>query len=197
MKKCSTCGKEKKLSEFSKKLNYTQPSCKPCSYKNLNDYLRTKKGLATVIYNSQKFRSIRRNHPMPEYSLEELRSWILSRKNFEKLYNNWVNSGYNTGLKPSVDRIDDNIHYTLDNIQLITWKENEDKSNEDMRNGILKHGNNPQKKVIITFVDTGKEKEFVSIRDAERKTGLNRKGIIDRCKGRIKNTGNYTCRYSE
>jgi hypothetical protein len=50
------------------------------------------------------------------------------KNNFYELYNNWIDSGYKKSDKPSVDRIDDYKGYSFDNIQLMTWKENNKKN---------------------------------------------------------------------
>lgn len=92
----------------------------------VKEYRRTVKGLITLIYSNQKMCSKGRNHPMPSYSKEELTNWILSQPNFNELWNNWVQSGYERFLSPSVDRIDNHKSYSLDNIQLVTWRTNLD-----------------------------------------------------------------------
>ncbi len=45
-------------------------------------------------------------------------------KKLKKLMNEWAKSGFERKLVPSVDRIDDNFGYEIDNIQWITWSEN-------------------------------------------------------------------------
>ena len=46
-----------------------------------------------------------------------------------KLHKEWVKSGYQFRFAPSVDRIDNDGDYTLDNIQIITLIENVNKRN--------------------------------------------------------------------
>ena len=81
-------------------------------------------GLIRRIYNRQRHSTIERGHPPVEYTLEWLNNWIKNQDHFEKLYNNWVKSGYNKDLTPSIDRINNELWYKKDNIQLMTWKEN-------------------------------------------------------------------------
>jgi hypothetical protein len=76
------------------------------------------------IYSSQKSSSIKRGHPMPDYTLEEFIEWVCNQPNFKKLFKDWKESGQKTLLVPSADRLDDSKPYTLDNIRLITWAEN-------------------------------------------------------------------------
>lgn len=49
------------------------------------------------------------------------------------LYNNWKNNNYNKDLTPSVDRINPYKPYLKDNIQIMTWAENNKKSHFDSR----------------------------------------------------------------
>lgn len=59
----------------------------------------------------------------PNYSKESLYEWML-QNNYGVLHSNWVASNYSKWLSPSVDRLDNTKSYTLNNIQLGTWKEN-------------------------------------------------------------------------
>ena len=89
-----------------------------------NKYVKTKKGVIKTIYCSQLSSSRDRNHPKPEYSNKEFFDWCIGQDIFHSLYNNWVKSGYIRMEKPSVDRINVTKHYTFDNIQLMTYREN-------------------------------------------------------------------------
>ena len=87
-------------------------------------YSRTIKGLIVRIYLSQKGSSKERGHNPPTYSKEELHVWMTSQSNFKELYDNWIVSGHETDLRPSVDRLINSKGYSFDNIQLMTWREN-------------------------------------------------------------------------
>ena len=87
-------------------------------------YRKSKKGISVILYNGQKSSSIKRGHPAPDYTLEEFRYWLFNQDKFHKLYQEWVDSGYHKDIKPSTDRLDDSLPYSLSNLQVITWKEN-------------------------------------------------------------------------
>jgi len=109
MKKCSTCGENKKLSGFYKNKamkDGRQPLCKPCERIKAKDYSRTKKGLISQIYWNQRSSSRERQHDLPDYFLQELREWAYSQKIFHELYSAWKSSGYQKALIPSFDRLD-------------------------------------------------------------------------------------------
>jgi hypothetical protein len=97
--------------------------CNSCALK----HSRTINSKINSIYRRQRKSSIKREHILPIYSLEWFTEWCLNNKIFITLFNNWVNSGYNTDLAPSVDRVNNEIGYTETNIQVMTWKENYEK----------------------------------------------------------------------
>ena len=134
MKKCKDCLKLKPFTSF-----YTSKSCKDGFIKRCKECysLRyTQKPSAKRhfrnIYSYQKSHSIRRNHPPPNYSLNDLYIWIDKQPNVFDLWNNWVNSNYDKELAPSIDRINNNLPYELSNLQLVTWKENNHKGYRDL-----------------------------------------------------------------
>lgn len=125
----------------------------------------TRHGVASRIYLDEVKSSKRRNHKPPQYTRVELRDWIFNQDNFETLYQAWVKSGYDSNLKPSVDRLDDAKGYSFDNIQLITWSENHKKNVESLGNKLSKP--------IAQYEITGRlVKEFKSITEASKHTGI-------------------------
>lgn len=83
--------------------------------------------LASKMYSRQKQSSIRRGHPLPDYDRKWLTEWLMSRDNFKDMHTKWIESNMESSLKPSVDRINPLKPYTKDNIQLMTWGENDKK----------------------------------------------------------------------
>ena len=189
-KVCKKCLIKKNVDEFYNYSKYTL--CKVCEIKKVIDYQRTKKGLITKIYATQRSSSKKRGDKLPDYTKKELQEWILSQPNFETLYNNWAESGYNKDLKPSCDRLDDYKPYTLDNIRLVTWEVNVKKGYEDRKNGI---NNKRSKAVIGTHKITGEIVEFYSLNEAERQTGVFHNNISKNCLGKYKSTGGYVWKY--
>ncbi len=61
---------------------------------------------------------------MPEYTLDEFKEWTFKNKQFNDLYAEWVESGFEQDYKPSCDRILDTIGYRLDNLQWVTYAYN-------------------------------------------------------------------------
>jgi hypothetical protein len=87
-------------------------------------YRRTLKGLTNRMYHSQRSSAKIRGHYAPIYTLKEFREWLFSRPNFNRLYQGWVDSGYSKMKVPSADRINNAKSYTLDNLRLVTFREN-------------------------------------------------------------------------
>ena len=91
-------------------------------------------------------------------------------------------------LSPSVDRIDDYRSYIFDNIQLMTWRKNLDKSYTDRKNGV----NNKLSKTVLQFTLSGKFiKEYYSQSQATRNTGVNRGNLNSCCNGNVKTAGGF------
>jgi hypothetical protein len=196
-KQCSKCGEIKPVSEFNAQPannDGLQTYCKICDRKKHVEYHRTKGGLIAQIYGSQKYRSKRRGHALPTYTKQELTEWLYSQKLFHELFDNWKASGYDTMLVPSVDRKDDSIGYSLGNIQLMTWRENNNKGYSDRKNGI----NNKASKAVIQFSKEGEFiAEYYSGKEAFRQTGIRQGSISSCCLGISKTSGGYIWKFKE
>lgn len=88
-------------------------------------------GKSGVMYNQQKVSSRRRGHAPPSYSLQEFREWLFAQAEWKQLFANWIASGYDRWASPSVDRLDDDLPYTFDNIRLVSYLENHQKGFEE------------------------------------------------------------------
>ncbi len=194
-KVCTTCKELLDLSEFNKKTGTPDDltyECKSCSNLRLLVYKRTKEGLVATLYNTQKQVSKRRKHDKPDYTKEELQAWLYNQEEFSILYDSWVNSGYTSDDKPSCDRTDDYMPYTLDNLQVMTWKENKEKGHKDRKAGVNKK---VSKSVEQYTLDDVFVKEYVSTHDASRQTGFNRGNIASACRGVVKTCSKYKWKY--
>lgn len=155
-------------------------------------YSRSIKGLIGRIYWNQCKNSKPRNHPIPNYTKEELFLWITSQYHFELLYDNWVTSDYDKWSKPSCDRIDDYKPYTLDNIRLTMWQSNLERLGTDMINGI----NNKQSKAVVgENIKTGEKVEFYSLAQAARELGTYQSNIHHVLSGKRKMAKNHKWSY--
>ena len=194
-KRCYACGSVKSIDCFG--INKTEEDgysalCKKCNNQKSRDYRKTKNGLILNIYQGQIKGSIKRNHPLPKYNKAELKGWILSQHNFNELYNNWVTSGYNKWLKPSVDRMNNENGYCFDNIRLVTWEENDKKEHINELNGT----NNKRSKTVLQFDKQGNFiEEYYSISHASRETNTHNGDISCVCKGKQKSAGGFIWKY--
>ena len=140
------------------------------------------------IYNGQRSSSKRRKHPMPTYSLDELREYMFASKRFHILYDNWKNTGYQKAKRPSIDRKDDDKPYTMSNIRITTWERNRAKQAKDIKSGKLKTRHievsqySKDNKLIATFD---------SLMEASRQTGISRSNIGSVLKGKRKTAGGF------
>lgn len=168
--------------------------CKKCFIKNGADKRKTIIGLISYIYTWQKIASKRRGHEKPSYTLKELQQFILSQDGFLDMYNKWVDSGYKTKLKPSIDRINPRDNYNIDNISLKTWGDNKEKGHMDIKNGI----DNRQLSPVVQMTKDGMYIcSFISISDASRITGVCRSHITKVCTGERKSAGGFKWSYTD
>jgi hypothetical protein len=202
MKKCTKCLEFKTFDMFQKH-KYTKDKlaswCTDC--KNIQSYeiARTKEGVIKTIYFSQKRSSKRRNHRMPEYSLQELLEWCFSQTKFHELYNEWANSGFLKMLKPSIDRKYDDIHYCFKNIQLMTWQENKDKQTKCFIDNTLANAGyfgGGHREVEAINEDGSVFKHFISLAQAKRFFNLKtHSNIVMCCQGKKNKCAGYKWRY--
>ena len=198
MKICKNCGEEKSLDLFyvdRSRVN-AQPRhiCKACDNKENALYRKSIEGIITQTYSHQKECSINRGHLPPTYTRAELKDWLLAQPHFIPLYNAWVESGYVKNLKPSVDRINDSIGYTFENIQLVTFGENTKKQYDKILTG---EKVNFHRKVNQYTLDGKFIQTFNSAREAKRI--LDKKGIAVTgcCLGTHPTAGGFYWRYFE
>ena len=146
------------------------------------------------IYDHQVESSIKRGHKKPEYTKDEFRIWLYSHEDFPKLYDKWVKYSYKKDLKPSVDRLDDYAGYSFNNIQLTTWRDNYLKRASDMVSG----KNNKKSKAVLQYNNNGVFiKEYYSMMQAERETGISNSKISMVCKGKRNSAGNFIWQYKK
>jgi hypothetical protein len=162
------------------------------NYKN-RPYERTKIGLCYRLYYDQRHSSKSRGHKEPQYSRDELASWIYMQPNFNILYQNWVNSNYTSDFRPSCDRLDNALGYSFGNIELVTWKENKLRANSDVKNNILRLNQTK----VWKYLASGKFIcNYDSIAEACRaEQALDQRNITACCQGKIPTAYGYRWSY--
>lgn len=191
IKRCNKCGEKKPLSEFYKS-KYSKDgfayTCKKCEKFLNQEFYKTKRGVAFLAYHHQVSTSKKKGYNLPEYTKEELYDWLLKQPTFDEFYDEWVKSGYDRWKKPSVDRIDDYKSYTFDNIQLMTWRGNNNKAHKNRVAGV----NNKYNKSVLQYDLNGNfVAEHYSISQASRITGIDISSISMASRGIRKTAGNY------
>ena len=135
------------------------------------------------IYSGQRGSSRERGHEPPAYTLEELRAWMNQQPNLRSLMEEYAASE-DSQKRPSIDRENDDLPYTFDNIKLGTWKENRDKERAK------------QSKPIIQLTLEGEViREWSSIKEGSRELGIPHSNISNVCRGKRKTAGGYKWEY--
>ena len=194
MKICSKCKIEKSIEDFSfdKRLkNGRQGTCKECKKIECQEYRKTHIGLLNTIYNNQVVNSKKRNYPLPLYNKKEFIFWAIYQPKFYELYDKWKWSGYEKDFVPSIDRLDDYKPYSFDNIQFLTWKENNEKGIQDRITGKNTKKNT---KVIQLDLQNNIVNTFGSIKEATEKTKVI--NISECCSGNRKTAGGFKWKYN-
>ena len=155
---------------------------------SLRKYRRTPKGLLTYLYHKQKERSQNRGWPPPDYTLEELHVKFLNNNRYLDIFNNWVEHGFNSADKPSLDRISPLEPYTITNLQVLTALQNRLKGD---REKIILWGS-PVIQFELKLVEVARYK---SVKEAARKTSISPHNISTVACGRRLSAGGYTWKY--
>ena len=197
IKNCNMCSERKELSMFNVRATSSDgkmSTCRDCDNERKREYYKTIPGLVSRIYSHQKANSKARGYNLPTYTKEQLIVWMNDQDDFNGLWSNWINSGCNKRLTPSVDRKDDYSSYTLDNIQLMTWEENKLKSEKDIKSGT---NTKSSRAVVGVHIETKESVEFYSVSKASRSLKIDRSDITKCCNNhpRYLRAGNYKWEY--
>ncbi len=173
MKTCIQCGETKSLSDFYFSSGRYKSPCKICC---LNKR-RTLQGMLVERWSGVLNRiEGKHNHSTAigkeRCTREEFFNWALKSVKLLTLYESWVDSGYSRSLTPSVDRIKISKGYTLDNIQWLTMKENNQK-------GHLDHPEKDYNRKSVTLTKGDRIMKFNSGKEASEYFGINRLAIAN------------------
>jgi len=164
------------------------------------DKKRTVEGWYTKTYgrmtrdNKNKF-----NLPLP-FSKEEFIKWIQEnyKDKFKKLFQDYVDSDCDKYLNPSIDRIDDYKSYTFENMQLITWKENDVKGTNGVKNKVscAEVGKKYCSKTVMQYdTENNLLMIFSSTHEVERVTGIDASAVAHACRQYKKGKPGYAKGY--
>ena len=151
-------------------------------------YRKTPKGVLTNLYSKMQERNIKRGYGILPFSLSELHEIYLNDKNFLCIFKKWEEGNYRTELKPSFDRINPTIGYTLENIEIKTWGENRKKA--DWEKSFIY-----TTPVVMLDKNGTVIREFGSTKEASLITGFSQSGITACCQGRYSQTNGYIFKY--
>jgi hypothetical protein len=135
MKPCAKCGVHKHYSQFYANPNMTSGllnACKLCSnaYNKAHGIIwrHSWSGMRRLLYHRIKIRV--RHDPNYQrrafaFTWYEFAEWLTERDaELWTMFEKWRSNGFPRKFAPSIDRIDNDKGYTLDNIQLLTQADN-------------------------------------------------------------------------
>lgn len=107
--------------------------CKKCKLISDRKYRSNSRGLIIERYLGLTHRSMNKGWALPDFTRDEFLEWSMNDKAFNSIYENWITTGKKWD-SPSVDRVNPELPYRLDNIEWTSWWENWSKGNtEQMR----------------------------------------------------------------
>jgi hypothetical protein len=189
-KTCNTCSTSKPVDEFPHDKRKTQgcaSKCKSCTSLYRKQWFTTPKGWASAVYTNQINNSKRRGHSLPTYTTGELLLWAESN-NLVSLMNAWALSHYSLEKRPSVDRLNENLGYSLSNIRLVTWQENHERNSFEVFHGKPTPRTRRCRQLTL---DGQVVAEYFNVSEAARQNGLRRSAISNVCNGRKHKTGGF------
>ena len=114
-----------------RRLEYQREYRKKNKNRCTKNYEKTKKGFLMRKYRNMQSRVLgiqkKKSHLYKGLGIldrEDFYDWALKHPDYEKLFKEWKNSGYERGLCPTVDRIDSTKGYHLENMRWLTHSEN-------------------------------------------------------------------------
>lgn len=155
------------------------------------EYRRTPYGFIGNIVDRQHGKSKDRGWPLPQWTAEELYVHAMKNEKFLRLFSDWIKSGYQKKLSPSVDRIDFEKYYSWDNIQFVTTEYN------CYVKGRFEHrGYKLNKPVIQVCKKSGKDlNRFESITQAAKTLSVRGGNICQVASGKRKTAYGFKWRY--
>ena len=134
MKKCSKCTvNDRECSSYCRECYNKQQRERRLENKNstTKKYEKTEKGFLVRLYRNMESRIKgiqKEKHYLYEgkeiLKREDFYTWSLNNDTFHKLFKEWVDSGYDRKMTPSVDRVESSIGYIIDNMEWVTHSEN-------------------------------------------------------------------------
>ena len=153
----------------------------------LEKYRKTPKGVLTNIYHHQKTRNIKNGFGEIGYSLKWLHDRFLNDEKYNRLFAEWVKSGYSKAKKPTIDRLNHKKGYQKDNIHLLSWSDNRFKQIMERRS---------RKGAVLQKLNGKIVKVWKSQREAWRKLHLQQSMLSQALTGKSKTAYGFTWEYA-
>jgi len=162
---------------------------------------RTHSGWLTKVYGRMRNSSKSKNLSMPSFTKKELWDWIPKNK-FQRLFTQWLKSNCKKDLVPSINRLNDYMGYTIDNIELTTWKDNNHKGRGSIKVKELVHsklGNIAKKMFSKSVAKSDLDGKvlciYPSVREAARQNKTDSGAIARVCRKEKHTHHNYKWSY--
>ena len=129
----------------------------------------------------------------------DFEDWVIET-NFDKfcsLFSDWIKKGYATDYCPSIDRLDNSKGYVFDNMQIITWKENNEKEHKRKKEQNYYKAILSTKRAVIRISECGETTMYESLSEAGRQNNISNSVICECCKGKRRSAYGYKWKYAD
>jgi len=164
---------------------------------------RTINGWLTKVYGRMRHTSKYRKHPVPRFSKDEFKEWAL-KNGLKNMMKTWDKLGCPKNKTPSVNRLNDYGIYEFNNMELITWEENNKKGKDSVKTKELVHSKLGSiakkmfsKPVIKSDLNNKVLAIYPSAREAARQNKTDGGAIARVCRGGKHTHHNFKWNYYE
>lgn len=197
MKHCNKCHLLLSLDEFHKNnrcVDGRATLCKDCVRRSQEAYYQTPNGFLIKMYTGLSSKSKDRNHPPPNFDKLEFMLWA-KEEGFDSLFQVWLSLGQPREITPSVDRLNSTFPYTINNIRLVTWRENNEAAYTERKS--CARVTRQCKTVNQYALDGAFIKEYLSIANAARENSFCRTNINTCALGKAASAHGFVWKYGE
>jgi len=132
-----------------------------------NAYYKTFEGRIKKMYETARTRTNQRGYKGTFISLDDFLEFARNDRTYKKLYKQWEESGFDPRLTPTLDRISHKKGYVKNNLQFLTFHDNQVKGNYE-------HNKKPgeYRRQKITLIKGNEKKDFISMTEVAKFFGV-------------------------
>lgn len=196
--RCKECAKKRSKEYYEENKNNNDFKAKRKNQKHQYDMRKklTKDGWYSRVYNNMRQRNKRKFSKELPFTKNEFILWIDTNYHdvFDDMFSKYIKSNCDKKLVPSIDRIDDYDSYHFENMQLVTWEQNDIKGTNGIKNKVscAEVGKKYCSKTVIQYDENMNIiMKYSSTHEVNRILGFDSSLIAKACREGFKSKGYY------